>query len=157
MQSELKRIQKQVGITFIYITHDQEEAINMSDRIAVMNHGILEQVGTPNEIYYCPKTSYVASFIGNANIWCEGTKTYAIRQEMVLLPGETWPTCVRKQKAVVKDKTFSGGQLRIVFAAENSTNVTAVRSGIDSSLKIGDGVEIAWTCEAMVAVVNNGI
>lgn len=64
MQLELKRLQKQLGITFIYITHDQEEAINMSDRIGVMHEGILEQLGTPNEVYYQPQTSYVADFSG---------------------------------------------------------------------------------------------
>ena len=68
MQIELKHLQKKLGITFIYITHDQEEAINMSDRIAVMKDGRIEQIGTPDEIYNHPKTSYVASFVGNANI-----------------------------------------------------------------------------------------
>ena len=68
MQHELKRLQKKLGITFIYINHDQEEAINMSDTIAVMNHGRFEQIGTPDEIYNHPKTSYVAMFVGNANI-----------------------------------------------------------------------------------------
>ena len=68
MQIELKHLQKKLGITFIYITHDQEEAINMSDRIAVMRDGRIEQIGTPDEIYNHPKTSYVATFVGNANI-----------------------------------------------------------------------------------------
>ena len=68
MQLELKRLQKKLGITFIYITHDQEEAINMSDRIVVMNQGRFEQIGTPDEVYNHPKTSYVATFVGNANI-----------------------------------------------------------------------------------------
>ena len=68
MQIELKHLQKKLGITFIYITHDQEEAINMSDRIAVMKDGRIEQIGTPDEIYNHPKTSYVATFVGNANI-----------------------------------------------------------------------------------------
>lgn len=74
MQLELKKLQKQLGITFIYITHDQEEAINMSSRIAVMRDGRFEQIGTPNEIYHHPKTSYVAQFVGNANI-LKGTVT----------------------------------------------------------------------------------
>ena len=87
MQLELKRLQKQLGMTFIYITHDQEEAINMSDRIAVMNRGLLEQVGTPNEVYYHPRTSYVASFVGSANILREGQSTFAIRTENVLMNG----------------------------------------------------------------------
>ena len=68
MQIELQHLQKKLGITFIYITHDQEEAINMSDRIAVMKGGRIEQMGTPDEIYNHPKTSYVATFVGNANI-----------------------------------------------------------------------------------------
>lgn len=68
MQLELKKLQKQLGITFIYITHDQEEALAMSDRIAVMRNGIFEQIGTSSEIYSKPKTSYIASFVGGANI-----------------------------------------------------------------------------------------
>jgi spermidine/putrescine ABC transporter ATP-binding subunit len=69
MQLELKSLQKQLGITFVYVTHDQEEALTMSDRIAIMNQGILEQVGTPTEIYENPKTKFVASFIGESTIF----------------------------------------------------------------------------------------
>ena len=69
MQFELKRIQREVGITFIYVTHDQEEALTMSDRIAVMNAGNVDQIGTPTEIYDRPSTVFVASFIGQANLW----------------------------------------------------------------------------------------
>jgi spermidine/putrescine transport system ATP-binding protein len=69
MQIELKRIQRKLGITFIYVTHDQEEALTMSDRIVIMNDGCLEQIGTPDEIYEHPKTKYVATFIGETNIF----------------------------------------------------------------------------------------
>ncbi|BBZ28474.1 spermidine/putrescine import ATP-binding protein PotA [Mycolicibacterium madagascariense] len=69
MQFELKRIQREVGITFVYVTHDQEEALTMSDRIAVMNAGNVEQIGSPTEIYDRPNTVFVASFIGQANLW----------------------------------------------------------------------------------------
>jgi spermidine/putrescine transport system ATP-binding protein len=69
MQFELKRIQREVGITFVYVTHDQEEALTMSDRIAVMNAGNVEQIGSPSEIYDRPSTVFVASFIGQANLW----------------------------------------------------------------------------------------
>ena len=78
MQIELKRIQREVGITFIYVTHDQEEALTMSDRIAVMNEGRVEQIGTPPEIYHSPTSVFVANFIGVANLipaivqQCEG-------------------------------------------------------------------------------------
>jgi spermidine/putrescine transport system ATP-binding protein len=69
MQFELKRIQREVGITFIYVTHDQEEALTMSDRIAVMNAGNVEQIGSPTDIYDAPSTVFVANFIGQANLW----------------------------------------------------------------------------------------
>ena len=69
MQFELKRIQREVGITFVYVTHDQEEALTMSDRIAVMSEGRVEQIGTPTEIYDDPATVFVAGFIGQANLW----------------------------------------------------------------------------------------
>ncbi|NCY16364.1 MAG: ABC transporter ATP-binding protein [Actinobacteria bacterium] len=69
MQFELKRIQREVGITFVYVTHDQEEALTMSDRIAVMSEGKVEQIGTPTEIYDSPASVFVAGFIGQANLW----------------------------------------------------------------------------------------
>jgi spermidine/putrescine transport system ATP-binding protein len=69
MQFELKRIQREIGITFVYVTHDQEEALTMSDRIAVMNAGRVEQIGTPVDIYYRPASVFVAGFIGQANLW----------------------------------------------------------------------------------------
>jgi len=68
MQVELKKLQKKLQITFVYVTHDQEEALNMSDRIAVMNEGIIEQIGSPEDIYERPKTKFVASFIGESNL-----------------------------------------------------------------------------------------
>ena len=68
MQLELKRIQREVGITFVYVTHDQGEALTMSDRIAVMNAGRVEQLGTPREVYECPRTRFVADFIGTSNL-----------------------------------------------------------------------------------------
>ena len=68
MQVELSRIQREVGITFVYVTHDQEEAMTMSDRIAVMNHGRVEQVGTPEDVYNRPANLFVADFIGSSNI-----------------------------------------------------------------------------------------
>jgi spermidine/putrescine transport system ATP-binding protein len=82
MQFELKRIQREVGITFIYVTHDQEEALTMSDRIAVMNAGNVDQIGTPTEIYDRPATVFVASFIGQANLWA-GTQTGRTNRDFV--------------------------------------------------------------------------
>jgi spermidine/putrescine transport system ATP-binding protein len=68
MQLELKHLQQKLGITFVYVTHDQEEALTMSDRIAVMHEGVMEQIGTPDEVYNHPKTKFVASFVGESNI-----------------------------------------------------------------------------------------
>lgn len=83
MQLELKHLQKELGITFVYITHDQEEALNMSDRIVILHNGKIEQVGTPAEIYDDPKTAYVASFVGSANI-LDGTVAKAGGEQVVL-------------------------------------------------------------------------
>ena len=151
MQLELKRLQKQLGITFIYITHDQEEAINMSDRIGVMHEGILEQLGTPNEVYYQPQTSYVADFVGNANILHKNGETFAIRSENILMNGET--VCTRE--AVVVEKSFAGGQLRILFRLPDGQTLTASRYGIDNDLQPGQQVKIGWDAKDAVKVIDN--
>ena len=151
MQLELKRLQKRLGITFIYITHDQEEAINMSDRIGVMHEGVLEQLGTPNEVYYQPKTSYVADFVGNANILRLGGETFAIRSENILMNGET--VCTRE--AVVVEKSFAGGQLRILFRLPDGQTLTASRYGIDNDLQPGQQVKIGWDAKDAVKVIDN--
>ncbi|HKP21152.1 MAG TPA: ABC transporter ATP-binding protein [Thermoleophilaceae bacterium] len=85
LQIELKRIQETVGVTFVYVTHDQEEALAMSDRVAVMNGGHIEQVGTPREIYDNPATSFVADFIGETNFIERDGTTVAVRPERVQL------------------------------------------------------------------------
>ena len=151
MQLELKRLQKRLGITFIYITHDQEETINMSDRIGVMHEGILEQLGTPNEVYYQPQTSYVADFVGNANILHKNGETFAIRSENILMNGEA----VCTQEAVVVEKSFAGGQLRILFGLPDGQTITASRYGIDNDLQPGQQVKIGWDAKDAVKVIDN--
>ena len=151
MQLELKRLQKRLGITFIYITHDQEEAINMSDRIGVMHEGVLEQLGTPNEVYYQPKTSYVADFVGNANILHKNGETFAIRSENILMNGEA----VCTQEAVVVEKSFAGGQLRILFRLPDGQTLPASRYGIDNDLQPGQQVKIGWDAKDAVKVIDN--
>lgn len=151
MQLELKRLQKQLGITFIYITHDQEEAINMSDRIGVMHEGVLEQMGTPNEVYYRPRTSYVADFVGNANILHKNGETLAIRSENIRMDGES----VCTQEAVVVEKSFAGGQLRILFRLSDGQLLTASRYGIDNDMQAGETVKIGWDAEDAVKVIDN--
>lgn len=171
MQLELKKLQQKLGITFLYITHDQEEAINMSDRIVVMNNGIFEQIGTPDEVYNHPRTSYVATFVGNANIVsgeileiageeavvristgeikvivdpkreCVGQViTIAVRTENILICEE----CREALPAVILEKSFAGGQLRMVIALEDGKQLIASRYGIDSHVQIGQKVCVGW-------------
>ena len=148
MQTELKRLQKKLGITFIYITHDQEEALNMSDRIAVMRNGLFEQLGTPNEIYDRPKTAYVARFVGSANILTLGGKCLAVRSEALELNrGESG-----RLTGVIREKTFSGGMLRITVDTESCGELVASRHGIDSPLAPGETVGISWAEGAAVEV-----
>ena len=147
MQLELKRLQKKLGITFIYITHDQEEAINMSDRIVVMDKGIFQQVGTPDEVYNRPKNEFVARFVGNANIIPgEGGESLAIRTENILLdvPGGI--------EAVVKDKSFAGGLMRIELETTGGTTVVATRHGIDYAAEVGQTMTIGWETKNAVVV-----
>ena len=218
MQHELKRLQKKLGITFIYITHDQEEAINMSDTIAVMNHGRFEQIGTPDEIYNHPKTSYVAMFVGNANILTgvvesvdpertdgasdqitvrtdagkvkvsmnnvnitaepdkgylpqKGEKvTIAVRSENIRFEENKENaqestqnyTLENTQKsahesaekntdnscygliAEVVEKTFAGGQLRVVLKTSEGQEIVASRYGIDTNVSVGEKVRCCF-------------
>ena len=135
MQIELKHLQKKLGITFIYITHDQEEAINMSDRIAVMRDGRIEQIGTPDEIYNHPKTSYVATFVGNANI------LHGVAES---IQGENAIVKIGNDRVIVKletsqqDTEDTGGKQHLA-AGENVT--LAVRSEnvlLQEAAAIGD-------------------
>ena len=230
MQHELKRLQKKLGITFIYITHDQEEAINMSDTIAVMNHGRFEQIGTPDEIYNHPKTSYVATFVGNANILTGvveniGTEETGDTSKLITvrtdagkvkvsmnnvnitaepdkgyLPqkGEKVTIAVRSENirfeenkenaqestqnytlentqksahesaekntdnscygliAEVVEKTFAGGQLRVVLKTSEGQEIVASRYGIDTNVSVGEKVRCCFLPTDAVLVDQGG-
>ena len=104
MQLELKRIQREVGITFIFVTHDQEEALTMSDRIAVMNQGRIEQVGTPEEIYAQPASIFVAGFIGSANLLPATVVGVHHDSVQARLAGGAVASSIRN------DRTFTDGQ-----------------------------------------------
>ncbi|MDR1195498.1 MAG: ABC transporter ATP-binding protein, partial [Endomicrobium sp.] len=176
MQAELKSLQKTLGITFIYITHDQEEALNMSDRVAVMRNGLFEQIGAVSDIYDFPKTAYVANFVGNANVLTgkiysvEGDKitvsypggyfTALKRENENIKEGEEISASVRSEYvnivpyyenhpkesviATVRNKSFAGGLLHITAVLPDSKEVTASRSGINSSLEIGETAAVFW-------------
>ena len=149
MQIELKHLQKKLGITFIYITHDQEEAINMSDRIAVMRDGRIEQIGTPDEIYNHPKTSYVATFVGNANI------LHGVAES---IQGENAIVKIGNDRVIVKletsqQDTKDTGAKQHLAAGENVT--LAVRSEnvlLQEAAAIGDtGTDNGDTVDISVA------
>lgn len=124
MQLELKRIQREVGIAFVYVTHDQEEALTMSDRIAVMSRGRVEQIGTPRQIYDEPATVFVAGFIGAANLIpvTEGTKV--VRPERVRV--EAAPAGGAESMPVtVTSAIFQGPVMRVAMRAADGTEIIA--------------------------------
>ncbi len=154
MQLELKRLQKKLGITFIYITHDQEEALNMSDRIAVMKDGQFVQIGTAHEIYDRPRTAYVARFVGNANIIHVDGQALAVRSEQILLgkEGERPEKTAGGLSAIIKEKSFVGGMLRIAVELADGTEVVASRHGIGADWEPGQTCYVYWNAAAGVPV-----
>jgi spermidine/putrescine transport system ATP-binding protein len=119
MQIELKRIQRDVGITFIFVTHDQEEAITMADRIAVMRAGELEQVGTPEGIYDEPQTAFVARFIGHANLLPVTVERANGASAVVLLPGG------RRAEIATRGRTFAAGAAALLMVRPERLEVCA--------------------------------
>jgi spermidine/putrescine transport system ATP-binding protein len=155
MQVELKRLQTETGITFVFVTHDQEEALTMSDRIGVMSHGKLQQIGSPRDIYIRPVNRFVASFIGETNF----------------LDGEGVPGGVRLAAGPVVEAPAASGkvtlavrpeQVRLVAAGEAgaipATVAGAVYFGTDTHvhLTLGDGAEVVARVQSGVEVPENG-
>ena len=182
MQVELKRLQKKLGITFIYITHDQEEAVNMSDRICVMRDGRFEQIGTPEEIYDAPVTRYVAQFIGRSTILTGrvksvGGETAVIEDEngtftvdatrARLAVGETCEVCVRTERmrasaqpvagfnlpCVVREARYAGGSVETyALMAGGSEAVATSEARMADAARAGDTVYLHWN-PAQAAVI----
>jgi putative spermidine/putrescine transport system ATP-binding protein len=132
MQLELKTIQQQVGITFIYVTHDQEEALTMSDRLAVFNNGRIEQVGAPAEVYERPATRFVAGFVGTSNLLTGSvaeavigrTGTFTIRPEKIHL--------AEPETAVAADEHSATGRIRaVVYLGPDTRYIVALDAGAD--------------------------
>ena len=138
MQFELKRIQREVGITFVYVTHDQEEALTMSDRIAVMNAGNVEQIGTPTEIYDRPASVFVAGFIGQANLW-HGRQTGRANRDYVEV--DVLGTTL---KARPGDTTIeSGGQATVMVRPER-VRVSMEQPSGDSAIVLARVVDLTF-------------
>jgi spermidine/putrescine transport system ATP-binding protein len=135
MRAELKRIQREVGIAFLLVTHDREEALSLSDRLAVLHQGRLEQVGTPRELYDQPRTATVAQFIGAANLLppAEGLGWRLLRPERLRL-GDTPPGAGKQGlRAVVVDVAFQGPTLEVRLAATGSSMTLLA---IDTSINL---------------------
>jgi putative spermidine/putrescine transport system ATP-binding protein len=134
MQVELKRIQGEVGITFVYVTHDQEEALTMSDRLAVFNAGRIEQVGTPAEVYERPANAFVAGFVGVSNIVERDGRRIIIRPEKIRLldEGEA-PGDLHVERGRIRDVAYAGMVTRYVVALEQGGELQVVRQNLETS------------------------
>ena len=159
MQSELKRIQREAGITFVFVTHDQEEAMRMSDRIVVFNQGKIEQIGTPEEIYNRPATKFVAGFLGAANI-IDGPsaakifgseRTVSIRPERIVLQSSNF-TAKKGETSmpgVVVEKVFVGANTIYLIESDFGTKISVSTTNTelpadDKSFVTGDRVTAVW-------------
>ena len=150
MQFELKELQKRLGVTLVFVTHDQEEALAMSDRIAVMNKGRVEQVGSPTEIYERPRTRFVADFIGEINILEDKGAARALRPEKIRL---VQPDGARLAGSVETANYLGGSTLLRVRAGDGrSLLVRETHSGERASRAPGDAVGLAWNDQDAVAL-----
>jgi spermidine/putrescine ABC transporter ATP-binding subunit len=170
MQIELKQLQQQLGVTLIFVTHDQEEAMTVSDRIAVMNAGRIEQIGTPDEIYNRPRTRFVSDFIGEINLfegaWQDGAfvsngtilpaqgdtrsraGTIAIRPERVRLTAGTGAMLT----GTIKVRTFVSGQMIYRVALKDGREVTAKEAAGDAAHPVGADVGVHWNRNDVVVL-----
>ncbi len=151
MQLELKRIQREVGITFVYVTHDQEEALTMSDRLAVFNQGRIEQLGTPVEVYEQPASDFVAGFIGISNVLERDGRHITVRPEKVrlLASGESPPPGSHAEQGRIDEVVYLGMLTRYVVALDAGGQLTAVRQNLDGYAADvagdrGTTVTVAW-------------
>jgi putative spermidine/putrescine transport system ATP-binding protein len=159
MQVELKKIQRDAGITFIFVTHDQEEAMRMSDRIVVFNSGRIEQVGTPEQVYEEPRTNFVAGFLGTANIFSVDVAqtflgaptTVSIRPERIRLQalGKKIDKSETSVKGIVQEAAFVGANTIYIIETEFGMKLTVRKTntellGQDDSFVAGDQVMAVW-------------
>lgn len=140
MRSELKAMQRRVGITFLLVTHDQEEALSMSDQLAVMKDGHVEQVGTPEELYFRPRTRFVAGFLGAVN-WIDGI---GIRPEATRIAREAQNHGAKSFPAMVTDSVFLGDCFQVIVRlASGGEAVAQVQRGANV-FRPGESVHICW-------------
>ena len=160
LQIELKAIQETVGVTFVYVTHDQEEALAMSDRVAVMSDGRIEQLGTPREIYDSPATRFVASFIGETNFIRRDGRVLAVRPErmQVKRDGSNGP---RSLAGEVVTTMVVGPAVQCLVRGDDGQEVLVrqQREGGAAALEsigVGDRVVVGWTDDAALELAQQG-
>lgn len=159
MQIELKAIQQQVGITFIYVTHDQEEALTMSDRLAVFNRGRIEQLGTPAEVYERPATRFVAGFVGTSNLLrgdvaravLGRTGTFTIRPEKIHLGEPDVPVGADESSALgeISDVVYLGPDTRYIVALDAGARLVVTQQNLattssEALAQQGKAVRLRW-------------
>jgi putative spermidine/putrescine transport system ATP-binding protein len=148
MQVELKRIQSEVGITFLYVTHDQEEALTMSDRLAVFNGGRIEQVGAPAEVYERPASEFIAGFVGVSNILERDGRRFTVRPEKVRIVAAP-EDGLHTEEGVVQDVAYVGMVTRYLVALDGGGELQVVRQNLETSSTeaLGDRgkrVRVGW-------------
>jgi putative spermidine/putrescine transport system ATP-binding protein len=135
MQVELKRIQQEVGITFVYVTHDQEEALTMSDRLAVFNRGRIEQIATPAEVYERPATAFVAGFVGVSNLLERNGRRFTVRPEKIrmLAEGETPDSGASVENGHIAEVIYAGMVTRYIVELDAGEELVVVRQNLETT------------------------
>jgi len=158
LQIELKQIQREVGITFVYVTHDQEEALTMSDRIAVFNEGRIEQVGDPESVYERPANAFVAGFVGVSNVIHRDGDSFTVRPEKVRLiaPGDATEGLV-VEEGTIADVSYAGMVTRFHVELDGGDRLQVARQNLEQTSHEdermrGRRVEVGWRREHTVAV-----
>jgi putative spermidine/putrescine transport system ATP-binding protein len=142
MQVFLKALQRDLGITFVYVTHDQEEALSMSDRVAVFSEGRVEQIAPPEEVYEHPATEFVAGFVGVSNVLERGGRRFTIRPEKIAMNGGAG------EPGVVREVQYGGSITRYVVELDSGERLVVVRQNVDSSEVARDTrVHLHWKPE----------
>jgi putative spermidine/putrescine transport system ATP-binding protein len=163
MQVELKRIQQEVGITFVYVTHDQQEALTMSDRLAVFNEGRIEQVAAPAEVYERPATEFVAGFVGVSNVLEREGRRFTVRPEKIriLMDSDSPETGAHVESGRVKDVVYVGMVTRYVVDLDAGGELMVVRQNLETSSQDvlearGKQVRLEWRPEQAYAIEQRG-
>jgi len=165
MQIELKSIQRDVGITFVFVTHDQDEALTLSDRLAVFNQGRVEQVGSPREVYEQPETAFVAGFVGTSNVLTGESAqrvygeagTFAIRPERITVSdASTGAKGDVRVSGEVRELVYAGAETRVLVELDTGDTVVAVRHNVSENgyhaLRRGQQVWLSWSRQQAVSL-----